>query len=212
MKIEIAVATVHGRAYYEFVNELFRKRLPFLSLKPWDNIPLGIKVVLTTNEESRQISHPHVLSLEQKPNPKFVIDEAILIIRGKQNYKKVVIGVDPGKTCGIAILGDNIVLETLISTNIEDTLHLIIDSLNRFPAEVKIVRVGDGTPDYTKMLVRSLCTHLAENVSLELVREAGTSQLATKSVNRRVLRDVVSAIKIAGRTGRTFSRRIINNI
>ena len=190
------------------MNELVRKRLPFLSLKPWDNIPVGIKVVLTTNEESRQISHPHILSLEQKPNPKFVIDEAILIIRGKQSYKKVVIGVDPGKTCGIAILGDSIVLETLTSTNIEDSVSFIMDSLNRFPAEFKIVRVGDGTPDYTKTLVQLLCAHLADNVSLELVREAGTSRLATKSVNRRVLRDVVSAIKIAGRNGRPFSRRI----
>jgi putative lipoic acid-binding regulatory protein len=208
MRIEIAVATVHGRAYYELVNELTRKRLPFLSLKPWDNIPFGIKVVLTTNEESRQISHPHVLILEQKTNPKFVIDEVFLIIHGKQSYKKVVIGVDPGKTCGIAILGDSIVLETLTSTNIEDSVSFIIDSLNRFPAEFKIVRVGDGTPDYTKTLVQLLCAHLADNVSLELVREAGTSRLATKSVNRRVLRDVVSAIKIAGRNGRPFSRRI----
>lgn len=138
MKIEIAVATVHGRAYYKLVNELVRKRLAFLSLKPWDNIPVGIQVVLTTNDESRQISHPHILSLEQKPNPEFVIDEAILIIRGKQRYKKVVIGVDPGKTCGIAILGDNIVLETFISTNIEDTFNLIKDSLNRFSPPLKI--------------------------------------------------------------------------
>ena len=46
MKTKIAVATVHGRAYYKLVTELQWRHLPFLSLKPWDSVPMSIKVVL----------------------------------------------------------------------------------------------------------------------------------------------------------------------
>ena len=207
MKAKIAVVTVHGRAYYELVKELQKKRLPFLSLKPWDPVPLHVKVVITTAEESHQISHPQILRFEQGSNPESVVDKATLIIQGKQGYEKVVVGVDPGKTCGIAILGDNKVLETLTSSNIEKAAHLVADSLNRFPAEVKVVRVGNGPPEYTKTLLDSLAKELPEETMMEIVSEAGTSRLTSRSANRRVLRDAVSAIKIAGRNGRAFSRK-----
>ena len=207
MKAKIVVATVSGRAYYELVNELQKKRLPFLSLKPWDPIPLNIKVVLTTEEESHQVSHPQILCFKQGSNPKSVVDAAILIIQGKQGYEKVVVGADPGKTYGIAILGDNKVLETLTASNIEKAAHLVADSLKRFPAEVKVVRVGNGPPEYTRTLLDSLDKDLPEETLMEIVSEAGTSRLTNKSANRRVLRDAVSAIKIAGRNGRILSRR-----
>ncbi len=207
MKAKIVVATVSGRAYYELVNELQKKRLPFLSLKPWDPIPLNIKVVLTTEEESHQVSHPQILCFKQGSNPESVVDAAILIIQGKQGYEKVVVGVDPGKTYGIAILGDNKVLETLTASNIEKAAHLVADSLKRFPAEVKVVRVGNGPPEYTRTLLDSLDKDLPEETLMEIVSEAGTSRLTNKSANRRVLRDAVSAIKIAGRNGRILSRR-----
>ena len=207
MKTKIAVATVHGRAYYELVTELQKKRLPFLSLKPWDPVPLDIKVVITTGEESHQVSHPQILCFEQGSNPESVVDEAILIIQGKQGYEKIVVGVDPGKTYGIAILGDNKVLETLTSSNIEEASHLVADSLKRFPAEVRVVRVGNGPPEYTKTLLSSLDKDLPEETLMEIVSEAGTSRLMNKSANRRVLRDAVSTIKIAGRNGRILSRK-----
>lgn len=207
MKAKIAVATVSGRAYYQLVTELNRKRLPFLSLKPWDPIPLHIKVVLTTREESHQVSHPKILLFEQESNPETVVDEAILIVQGKEGYEKVVVGVDPGKTYGIAILGDNKVLATLTSSNIEEASHLVVDSLKRFPAEVKVVRVGNGPPEYTQTLLDSLDKALPEETLVEIVSEAGTSRLTNKSVNRRVLKDAVSAIKIAGRNGRILSRK-----
>jgi len=207
MKTKIAVATVSGRAYYELVKELKRQGLSFLSLKPWDPVPLDIKVVITTRNESHLISHPQILPFEQGSNPESVVDKAILTVQGKQGYEKVVVGVDPGKTCGIAVLGDAKVLETLTSSNIEDAANLVVDSLKRFPSEVRVVRVGNGPPEYTKSLLSSLDEDLPEETLMEIVSEAGTSRLMNKSVNRRVLRDAVSAIEIAGRKGRVFSRK-----
>jgi len=207
LKAKIAVATVNGRAYYQLVTELNRKRLPFLSLKPWDPIPLHIKVVLTTEEESHQVSHPQILLFGQGSNPEAVVDEAVLIVQGKQGYEKVIVGVDPGKTYGIAILGDNQVLATLTSSNIDEASHLVVDNLKRFPADAKVVRVGNGPPEYTQTLLDSLDKALPEETLVEIVSEAGTSRLTNKSVNRRVLKDAVSAIKIAGRNGRILSRK-----
>jgi hypothetical protein len=193
VKAKIAVTTVHGRAYYKLVTELQRRRLPFLSLKPWDSVPISIKVVLTTRETT----------------PEHAVDEALLAIQGKQGYEKVVVGLDPGKTCGIAVLGDHKILATLTASNNEKASHLVVDSLKRFPAETRVVRVGNGPAEYTKTLLDSLDKILPEDAVMEIVSEAGTSRVTKASVNRRVLKDTVSAIKIAGRNGRMLSRRNI---
>ncbi|MGD2066080.1 MAG: hypothetical protein PVI43_02780 [Candidatus Bathyarchaeota archaeon] len=207
MKAKIAVATVHGRAYYILVTELQRRGLPFLSLKPWDTIPASIKVVLTTHDESHQISHPTILIFDPESNPEHAVDKVLLAIQGKQGYEKVVVGVDPGKTYGIAVLGDSKILATLTASNSDKASYLVVDSLKRFPAEARMVRVGNGPAEYTKTLLDSLDKILSEETVMEIVSEAGTSRLTKASVNRRGLKDTVSAIKIAGRNGRMFSRR-----
>ena len=207
MKTKIAVATVNGRAYYELVNELYNKRLPFLSLKPWDDVPQYIKVVITTKEECEKVAHNTILCYKQGSNPESIVDEAVLKIQGKQNYKKIVVGVDPGNSCGIAILADNKVIETKTASSIDDASNLIVENMKRFPAELRIVRIGDGTPEYTSLLVNLLDEYLPQEVLVEIVKEAGTSRLPRKSVNRRVLKDKISAIKIAGRSGQVFARK-----
>ena len=207
MKTKIAVATVNGRAYFKLVNELYNKRLSFLSLKPWDSVPSNIKVVITTKEEYSKVEHHTVLCYEQDSNPESVVDEAFLKTQGKKGYKKIVVGVDPGNSCGIAILGDNKVIETKTGSSINDATKLIVENIKRFPAETKIVRVGDGTPEYTTALVSLLDELLPQEILVEIVKEAGTSRLPRKSVNRRLLKDKVSAIKIAGRTGQTYARK-----
>jgi len=209
MKAKIALATVSGRAYYELVKELKRKGLIFLSLKPWDSIPLDAKVVITTNEERPWVTHPNILIFDHESNPTVVIDEAIRAVQGKSNYDKVVVGVDPGKTYGVAVLGDDNVLETVNCSSLEETVNTIMDSLKRAPATVNIVKVGNGAPTYTKELLHSLDETTPRDVTIEIVSEAGTSHLMNETAHRRGLRDMMSAIEIARRRGQAFSRKKI---
>jgi len=209
MKAKIALATVSGRAYYELVNELKRKGLPFLSLKPWDPVPLNIKVVITTKEERHLVTHPNVLIFEYESNPALIVDEAILVVQGKRSYEKVVVGVDPGKTYGVAVLGDDNVLETFNCSSLKETVNVILDSLKRIPAAVSVVKVGDGAPAYAKGLLHWLDEALPRETVIEIVSEAGTSHIMNETAHRRELRDAMSAIEIAGRKGQIFPRKKI---
>ena len=206
MKAKIALATVSGRAYYTLVNELKRKGLHFLSLKPWDPVPLYIKVVITTKEERHLVTHPNVLIFEYESNPTSVIDEAILGVQGKRNYEKVVVGVDPGKTYGVAVLGDDNVLETLVCSSLKEAVTVILDDSKRFPATVSLVKVGDGAPAYTRELLHSLDEALPQETVIEVVSETGTSRFINETAHRRELKDAMSAIEIAGRKGQVFPR------
>ena len=207
MKAKIALATVSGKAYYKLVKELKGKRLPFLSLTPRDKIPLYIKAVITTKEERDLISHPKVLIFNDEIGAAAVVDEAIRVTQGKRSYDKVVIGVDPGKTFGLAVLADGRVLETVTCSSLEEMVNTIIKTLDRTPAVASIVKIGDGAPTYTKKLLHLLNEALPREVVLETVSEAGTSHFGREITHQRGSRDAMSAIKIAERRGEAFQRR-----
>jgi len=207
MKAKIAVATVSGKAYYLLVNELKRKNAPFLSPTPGDQMPVDVKVVITTKNERARIRHENVLEYGVERNPVEVVEEAIRIIKGTQVYENLVVGVDPGQNFGIAVIGDGNILETKICTSISGTVNSITDVLSRTPANHTVIRIGNGAPPLTKELIRELGDALPENVVVESVQEEGTSRLLGENSHRRGKRDVSSAIKIGQRQGKTISRR-----
>jgi hypothetical protein len=207
MKAKIAVATVSGRAYYMLVNELKKRGITFLSLRPWDSIPFDVKVVLTTEKERVSIKHPNIVICKNESDSVMVVNEAIRIVQGKKDYDKVVIGVDPGETFGIAILGDGNVLETFYCSSLEETQKVILENLERVESSVKVVKIGDGAPTYTKKMLGLLDEYLPKGVRIEIVSEAGTSHFIKDATHRRGLRDMVSAKMIAGRQGQVYHRR-----
>jgi hypothetical protein len=207
MKVKIAVATVSGKAYYKLVNELKGRYIPFLSLTPRDPVPPSIKVVITTGKERYLITHPNVLIFNEEKDSATVVDEALRLVEGKKSYERVVIGVDPGKTFGLAVLGDGNVLETVTCSSLEETVNTLMKVLNRAPAAINVVKIGNGAPAYTRPLLNLLEEVLPEETAMEVVSEAGTSRFEKDATHRREGKDVMSAIKIAERRGNIFHRK-----
>ena len=210
MKAKIAVATVSGKAYYLFVDELKRRNLPFLSLTPGEPVPIEIEVVITTRDEMHLIDHKRLLIYKSGTNVESLVKEASQIAAGKEYFDKVIVGVDPGDVVGIAVLADGMVIETANCFSFKETLDKIEDLLKELenvrPASVS-VKVGDGVPSHKENFLRILDKALPPNVVLESVSEAGTSRCVREAKHRRGLRDIVSAIQIAGRSGQRFPRR-----
>jgi hypothetical protein len=214
MKAKIAVVTVSGKAYYLIVNELKTKNIPFISLTPNDPVPIEIKVVITTRKEQHLINHEKILVYEDDIEPKALINEALQIVQGKEYYERVFIGVDPGEVFGLAVLADGKVIETGNCFSVEETVNKIKDilkNLEKTQITSLSVKVGDGVPAYKEKLLRVLDNALLPNVMLESVGEAGTDRYLNETEHRRGLRDIVSAIRIAGRNGHTFPRRKSND-
>jgi hypothetical protein len=210
MKARIAIATVHGKAYYLLVDELKRKNMPFLSLTPNEAVPIGIEVVITTEEEKRLINHKRILVYKEDLPLELLINEASKIASGKEFFEKVIVGVDPGDIFGIAVIADGKVLETANCRSVKDTLNKIesmIKSLGIIHEACVSVKVGDGVISHKENLLRVLDKALPSSIVLESVSEAGTSQYSNETKHRRGLRDIVSAMQIAGRSGQKFQRR-----
>lgn len=206
MTEKIAVATVSGKAYYHLVNALKARGVAFLSLTPYESIPVNIKVVITTEKERKLINHPNAIVFEEATDPATIVTEAIRRTKGKRNPDTITIGVDPGKSFGMAVLSNGTVLERTVHSSVTQTINAVFDVLTNNSATRYTVKVGNGAPEYATELLSRLDEALPKDVEIEIVSEAGTSRFAKDAVHPRGLRDALSAVKIAERRGRIFRR------
>ncbi|MDH5532654.1 MAG: hypothetical protein OEX99_04220, partial [Candidatus Bathyarchaeota archaeon] len=83
----------------------------------------------------------------------------------------------------------------------------VMKVLNRAPAAIYVVKIGNGAPAYTKQLLKLLDEALPEEAVMEVVSEAGTSRFEREAAHRGAGKDAMSAIKIAERRGNIFHRK-----
>jgi hypothetical protein len=208
MKKRIAVATVQGKAYFLIVKKLKEKEIPFLSLIPGETVPTDAKVIITTEEERHLVNHEKILIFDPNDESDAMIGEALKVIRGKKTYDKIVVGIDPGEVFGLAVISDGKISETKNCFSVAEVLSSVkmpLKNVDVASTEFSVI-VGNGVPQYRELL-ETLDTELPPEVVLVVVSEAGTNRPANKEKHRRGLRDIASAIRIAGRQGHVYSRR-----
>jgi len=196
MRTKIAVATVSGKAYYWLVNELNKRKIPFLSLIPGEIIPPSIKVVITTKDERKLVDHPSVLIYNPEEEPSAIIDEVIRIIKNKKTYEELIIGIDPGKTFGVAVLGDGNILEKKEQLTLEMAIDSVLTAINRHPARVRKIKIGDGMPEIAEEIASRLEISIPKDTTIEIVSEAGTSNIKAKGSWKKIS-DADAAVNIA---------------
>jgi len=208
MIAKVAVATVSGKAYFLIVNGLRERNMAFLSLIPGDSVPAEAKVIITTEKEKHLINHERILVFDSETEPDTVMNEIVKILQGKESYEKIVIGIDPGEVFGLAVLADGRVNETENCFSVQEVLNKIKNIIKNVDVSSTVVsvRIGNGVPAY-KDLLETLDDALPPEVVLEVVSEAGTNRHINENKHRRGIRDIVSAIRIAGRVGYVYPRR-----
>jgi len=206
MKTKIAVATVSGKAYYLIVKELKKLNIPFISLKPWDKIPIEIDAVITTEKEKAMVSHPVVIALKEGDDPSEIVGEAVKVSMEKEGEETVILGIDPGKTYGLALLVGRSIYETSTHNTLGGALRAILKILSSLPFPKKIVRVGGGAQPYTKDLIKSLDDLLPQDITIEIVDEEGTSRMVKGVGRMKGGKDASSAVMIAMRSGKPYQR------
>jgi hypothetical protein len=208
MTAEVAVATVQGKAYFLIVNKLKERDIPFLSLVPGETVPTDVKVVITTEQEKHLIRHERILVYDGETAPDSTANEIRKILQGKEAYEKIVIGIDPGEVFGLAVIADGKVNETANCFSVHEALTKVSSVIREvdFSSTTVTIKIGNGVPTY-KELIEEFDVALPTEVVLQVVSEAGTNRALNHNKHRRGLRDIASAIRIAGRAGHVYPRR-----
>jgi len=181
----LAVATDNFEFYYEIVRELKQRDIAFVSLSPADPIPSNVDLVITTSKEAEGIDFPNVVGIEE--DIRKGVRRALSILKGKQTYQKMLVGVDPGREPGIALVGDGKILETMHANSPEDVKEIIEGFIEDYSFQRMTVRIGHGDKTNRNRTINSL-KGLA--IRIEIVNEEDTTKLTDSP-------DIEAAKKIA---------------
>ena len=207
MKEKVALATVEGKAYFLIVNQLREQNILFVSLIPGEPVPSEIKVVITTKDEQQLVKYKKILIFHDETELDKLVNEVKIILRGKDAYEKIVIGIDPGEAIGLAAIADGkVILESncFSTQEVINSIAKMVQNFNLLLTNIS-VKIGNGVSIY-KELVEALNETLPPQVVLEVVSEAGTNRPLKENKRSRRIRHICSAIWVAGRTGTIIPR------
>lgn len=197
----VGILTTSSKAYLALVSELKRKKMEYISLLLGEPIPLDVKVVITTKTGENYIQGRRGVLFEEDSDPRKAIEKALMLLLGKTQFRELIIGIDPGKQTGLAVLGDGLILVSGTYVRAKNLVDEITRILPTFPSERAIVRIGKGAKKYSSVLIAAISSKLPTSVEIQVVDEAGTTDnhLLPETVN--MSRNAVSALRIALRQG-----------
>ena len=170
MKI-IAIMTENFSLYYDLVKVLKQEKLSFLSLSFDDKIPPNVGVIITDVDEKDRIKFNTIVVVEKDIYR--AVDEAQKILSGKDLYGNLIIGIDPGKRPGIAVLGDGDVIQGFQTDSPEGATEIVKQVLELYQAQEIKIRIGHGAPTYRNRIINAL---FPLNIPIEIVNETNTTK------------------------------------
>jgi len=184
MQRVLGILTEDFRLYHDLVAALKRRGLSFRSLSFGGRVPATVGAILTSPAEASRIRYPNVIAVE---DVEVAVARGLQVVRGKTAWRELLIGVDPGSTPGVAIVGDGEVVDTYIASSPEAVARIVQDAARTFPARTRRVRIGHGDPTNRNRIINALSR---EEARVEIVDEAGTTHRTDQP-------DVDAAIRIA---------------
>jgi hypothetical protein len=179
--------------------------LQFESLSPQEAALSESKVVITTKDEAEIFKRKNILldtDLEKLP---ILMKAKILRSSVRFCYSDVlIIGVDPGKRIGVSVIYMHNEIGCFVESSPSKVVQLISLLIDGIDSKKKTVRIGDGDLYMARLMATLLKSRFNGLVEIEIVDERGTSFPRNSCKNRRGLRDIYSARKIAQRNGRVF--------
>lgn len=204
----VIVATVSGRSYYKITSALKSLNLNFLSLSPEEAALCDAKIIITTLNESKIVKRNDVFldtELEQSPlSVKAKILQNLMRSYYCCSNDQLIVGIDPGQRIGISILYYNFELDKIMVMSVQSAIEKISVILSAIESQKKIVRIGDGRLNLSYQIASVLKKYFKDKVTVEIVDEHGTSIRQGTEINRRGIRDISSARKIAFKNGRVY--------
>lgn len=158
-----------------------------------DPIPHDVGSVITSAGESGKIHFDPEKIVTFSGDAGSTVNAALQMLNGKNGKGRIIIGIDPGKIPGVAVLEDDMVI-AIYHIPSREVLGVVRQILENYPSENSIVRIGHGARLVSARLSNSL---LDLGVRVELVDETGTTPAMGRGVHGSEISDIIAAINIA---------------
>ncbi len=201
---QIALITDNFPVYHSIIEEARSRRLNLLVFTPSQPIPAHVSVIITTEDEAPTIDFSRDRTIIADRKPKATLDRAISLLF-EEDFERIIIGIDPGKYPGMAVLGNNKTI-SVHHVSVGEVCPLIKRIMREYKDKKILVRIGHGARLIRSRLINDI---LDLGLGVEMVDETGTTPHLGKGVHGQVISDIIAAINIAGIQGEKVGKQFI---
>jgi len=156
--------------YHSIIEEARVRRLNLVVLTLSQPIPASVGAVITTESESEAIDFNREKIIIADGRPQAVIDKATSLLSG-EDFEQIIIGIDPGKFPGMAVLGDNKTI-SVHHVSVGEVCPHIRRIMQDYRDKKILVRIGHGARLIRSQLINGI---LDLGLEVEMVDETGTT-------------------------------------
>ncbi|MCF2142257.1 MAG: hypothetical protein K9W42_00965 [Candidatus Heimdallarchaeota archaeon] len=213
----VSLATMDFRLSFLLQEKLALRGIATEQIVPGKPAARNSVLVVTTEEEFKNNTLTYeklvVLSRSEVMNISKAITKVLLGLEGKRIWESLIIGVDPGRTIGVAIITDGCLRGVLETREINEAVDYIFLTIRNNPAKMVIIRIG-STGGYRRiLLLNELLNNKPSHVSIEVVDELQTTPASCQDAREGILnssregqkliagKDASAAMEIAFRLG-----------
>lgn len=190
--------------YHSIIEEARARKLNLLVLTLSQPVPASVGAVITTENESEAIDFSRQNIIIADDRPQTTLDKAVSLLSG-EDFEQVIIGIDPGKYPGMAVLGDNKTI-SVHHVSVGEVCPLMKRIMHDYRDRKILVRIGHGARLIRSQLVNGI---LDLGLEVEMVDETGTTPHLGKGVHGQVISDIIAAINIAKMQGKSVGKQYI---
>ena len=196
--ISLIIATKNFRFVYK-LNEILSdiKEIKSNHILPNQSIPPNTDVIITTEIERKGLDFQNIF-VPKAFNQYYIFSNVYLLSKNKDYFNEVIIGIDPGKTTGVAVIAENeILLGTAEFYTAVDTVKEVISVFFNVECSNLIIKVGEGGGKIQDEIVKRLDEIFHNKVPVQVVNEDFTSQKKSSKFGSKFPKNIQSAILIA---------------
>jgi hypothetical protein len=166
---------------------------------PNEPVPEDTDIVISTETEKNSIKWDRKF-IPKAFNRYYLYSNILHLSSGIDNFAEVIIGIDPGKTIGYAVIADKkTILNVLEIYTAVDTVKEVISTFFNIETDSLIIKIGAGGGSIKEEIVQRLNDIFYGKVPIHIVKEDFTSKTRLSSTDKKYSRNITSAILIASR-------------
>ena len=167
----IGILTEDVKLYYDLARLLKSRNIRYRLLDFGSPIPNDIGAILTSPREASNINFEPVIAIRDLETG---IRQAMQAMKGLSDTHILVIGIDPGPEPGIAVLSDDLIIETRQAHSPEHAADIIFGILSGYSFSQSVLRIGNGSPEHRDRILELVSGNFNY---VEIIDEAGTSNI-----------------------------------
>ncbi len=175
---KVALVTEDFRRYHELVPFFEEHGIQVLGLRPGDEVPVAVRVLIDGPPDD-----PRSIAARADLEATWLAVVAALDARRDGVYRRVIIGVDPGETIGLAVLADGAVFWVQQTRTADDAAARIQHWATGLEARSWEIHVGDGAPAIGQAFIEA-AKRRTPDIPCKMVAEEASSPTAPATMSR----------------------------